>query len=320
MEDKDRAEKEAEKGRVKMLKNYGDVLRNTVVKLGNDVIDFIPFCDNIEKQFKELKVPSELRVSLLKPFLNERARLLVSRLDAERQDDYDYVKQYLLDQFRLVPQYFLEMFNSVCRQSNDTYKSFISRLSLLLDYYLSSRKVKTFDELKQLLISDRVKATLPEGPLNHLLKVEASLPRKYALPDEAAEALDTYYANYDSRDRPRVSAIGMMAGRATVKPGNKPVFPSASKTTMSPAREAATGSQLKQPGLGAKRTVCLLRVRLASSVILRSTYLRIVRCGALLVNPRYVSSVALRVLYTSQRGSARVTLTRSGKTGVSVEG
>jgi hypothetical protein len=30
MEDKDRAEKEAEKGRVKMLKNYGDVLSNTV--------------------------------------------------------------------------------------------------------------------------------------------------------------------------------------------------------------------------------------------------------------------------------------------------
>jgi hypothetical protein len=49
-----------------------------------------------------------------------------------------------------------------------------------------------------------------------------------------------------------VSAIGMMAGRATVKPGSKPVFPSASKTTMSPAREAATGSQFKQPGLGAK--------------------------------------------------------------------
>jgi hypothetical protein len=30
MEDKDRAEKEAEKGRDKMLKNYGDVLSNTV--------------------------------------------------------------------------------------------------------------------------------------------------------------------------------------------------------------------------------------------------------------------------------------------------
>jgi hypothetical protein len=138
------------------------------------------------------------------------------------------------------------------RQSNDTYKSFISRLSLLLDYYLSSRKVKTFGELKQLLICDRLKATLPEEPLNHLLKVEVSLPHKYALPDEAAEALDTYCANYDSRDRPRAPGIGMMTGRAAVKPGGKPVFLSASKTTMSPAREAATGSQFKQPGLGAK--------------------------------------------------------------------
>jgi hypothetical protein len=77
MEDKDKAEKEAQKGRAKMLKNYGDVLSNAVVKSRNDVIDFIPFCDNIEKQFNELKVPPELRVSLLKPILNERAPLLV---------------------------------------------------------------------------------------------------------------------------------------------------------------------------------------------------------------------------------------------------
>ena len=102
MPDKDKADKESEKGRVTLLKKYGDVLRNTVVKLGNDVVEFIPFCDNIEKQFNDLKVPQELRVSLLKPFLNERARLLVNRLDAAHQDDYAYVKQYLLDQFRLV--------------------------------------------------------------------------------------------------------------------------------------------------------------------------------------------------------------------------
>jgi hypothetical protein len=33
--------------------------------------------------------------------------------------------------------------------------------------------------------------TLPEGSLNHLLKVETSLPRKYASPDKAADVLDT---------------------------------------------------------------------------------------------------------------------------------
>jgi hypothetical protein len=158
-------------GHVILLKKFGDVLQNTVVKMGDDVIEFISFCNSTERHFKELKVPNELRVSLLKTFLNESTRLLVNRLDAVHQNDYDYVKMYLLDQCRLVPQYFLEMFNSACRQPRDTYEAFIARLSLLLDYYLAIREVKTLDELKLLLVSDRIKATLPEGPLNHLLKV-----------------------------------------------------------------------------------------------------------------------------------------------------
>jgi hypothetical protein len=73
-----------------------------MVTLGNDVVEFIPFCDNIEKKFNELKVPKELQVSLLMLFFNDSARLLMTRLDAEHQDDYAYIKQ--LDQFRLVPQ------------------------------------------------------------------------------------------------------------------------------------------------------------------------------------------------------------------------
>ena len=87
------------------------------------------------------------------------------------------MKQYLLEQFRLVPQYFLEQFNAVVRQSNETFKSFASRLSLLLNYYLTSRKVTTFDELRDLLICDRVKSVLSEGSLSHVLSVETTLPK-----------------------------------------------------------------------------------------------------------------------------------------------
>jgi hypothetical protein len=88
---------------------------------------------------------------------------------------------------------------------------------VLLDYYLASRVVKTLDELKLFLVSDRIKATLPEGPLNHLLKVEASLPRKYASHDEAADILDTYYANFDSRDKPKASALGVAVGHSLMR-------------------------------------------------------------------------------------------------------
>jgi hypothetical protein len=91
MKKRNKVDKEEEMGHVMLLKKVGDVLRNTMVKMGDDVIELIPFCDSIVRHFKELKVPDELRVSLIKPFLNESARLQVNRLDAVHQNDYDYV-------------------------------------------------------------------------------------------------------------------------------------------------------------------------------------------------------------------------------------
>jgi len=139
MEKKDSEDLAKENNNLQLLKKYGDALRNSIVKLGNDLIEIIPFFENFERQLSELKVPVGIRVSLLKPFLNDRARLLVNRIDSKHANDYDYVKEYLLQQFKLVPQYFLESFNSLYRQSHETYRAFISRLTMLLDYYLSSR-------------------------------------------------------------------------------------------------------------------------------------------------------------------------------------
>jgi hypothetical protein len=46
MEARNKVDKEAQKGPVKLLKKYGDVLHNS--PLGNDILEFIPFCDNNE--------------------------------------------------------------------------------------------------------------------------------------------------------------------------------------------------------------------------------------------------------------------------------
>jgi len=39
---------------------------------------------------------------------------------------YDYAKQYLLERLRLVPSYFVDAFNRVVRQTNETFKSYIA--------------------------------------------------------------------------------------------------------------------------------------------------------------------------------------------------
>ena len=53
---------EKENNDVQLLKKFGDALRNTVVKLGNDLIDVIPFFENFEYQLSELKVPARIHV------------------------------------------------------------------------------------------------------------------------------------------------------------------------------------------------------------------------------------------------------------------
>jgi len=50
---------------------------------------------------------------------------------------------------------------------------------------------------------------LSECMVNHVLRSEVNLPRKYATPNELADILDTYCANFDHNGRPRVCAIGL---------------------------------------------------------------------------------------------------------------
>jgi len=210
MEEKQRSDKEKEHAKVTQLKTYGDALRNSVTKMTNEPIDLLLFFDQIERQFLDLKVPDDLKVMLIKPFLNDRARYLISQVASTRAADYVHVKTYLLQQLRLVPQAMLDMFNTITRHENETYKAFVSRLVILLDQYLISRKVKDLQDIKDLLISDRIKCSLSEQPLSHLLRAE-STKEDFARPDFICDLLDNYLATHDKDDKPIASALSMLA-------------------------------------------------------------------------------------------------------------
>jgi len=128
MEHKEQQDLVKEANTIHLLQKYDDALRNSVVKLGNDLFKIIPFFNYSERQLNDLKVPVGIRVSLLKPFLNDPARLLINIIDGKHSNNYVYVKEYILHQFKLMPQYFLESFNSLYRQSTETFRAFTSRL------------------------------------------------------------------------------------------------------------------------------------------------------------------------------------------------
>ena len=86
-------------------------------------------------------------MSLISPYLSDRCHNLINRLQGEEATSYDFVKKYLMDQLRLVPSYFIDQFNHVVKYQTETYKSFASRLTTLLKYYVESRDVDNFDSL-----------------------------------------------------------------------------------------------------------------------------------------------------------------------------
>jgi len=195
---------------VAKVKLFSDAMRNTAIKLSNDPIELLPFFLNVECLYDESNVSENLRVQLLRPYLSERSKILLTLLDSDSAKDYGKVKEFLLHQFQLSPRVFLARFNNV-RQSDETMILFASKLKSLLHYYLNSRKVDTFEQFVSLMITDRMKTTLSEDCLRHILSVEAGSENGWLEYDKLAVIVDTYYSNH-LRDKPVVggtmSAMG----------------------------------------------------------------------------------------------------------------
>jgi len=85
--DKDARDRANRESIAAQLKLYGDI-KNVALKFPSDFADIPIFYESMEKLFNSVKVPIELRAKLLLPYLSERARSLLLRLDHERQDDY----------------------------------------------------------------------------------------------------------------------------------------------------------------------------------------------------------------------------------------
>lgn len=205
-----RRAKEKEDSLVYKAKLFGDSLRSTVARMPNDALELVPYFHNVEQLFKDFKVEKELRVHLLKPHLTEAARVLISRMDPAKAVDYDEVKKLLLHEFKLSPSALLDKFTSTVRGKDETYTLFASRLKSVLTYYVEARKATTYNLLLDLLVCDRIKNTVSEAALKHILSLESSKDGHWLHLSELTDALDTFYdSHFTDTDKPRYVAAAV---------------------------------------------------------------------------------------------------------------
>jgi hypothetical protein len=120
-EQRDRREAARKNTVASKVKSFGDAFRNAAYKMNNDPVDLLPFFENVEQLFESLEIPPEIQVQLLRPYLSDKAKSLMLRLDVARTSDYAAVKQFLLHEFQLTPVMYLEKFNTLTRQNDETY-------------------------------------------------------------------------------------------------------------------------------------------------------------------------------------------------------
>jgi len=148
--------------------------------------------------FEQLKVPVELYEVLMCPYLSNKAKVLLSRVDLEKSTDYGAVKKYILQEMLLTLSVYLDKSQSVSRDSSEKYHQFANKLSALFDYYVESREVGSYEELMELIVYDKIKASFPQFLSQHVLALESSstLLEKRVLLEKPAlvEALDAYTA------------------------------------------------------------------------------------------------------------------------------
>src|ERR1043165_8491584 len=206
-ENKERKEKEEREKKEKMeeqtirnslasrTKRYSDALKNVLWKFPFDPIEIPGFFGHLDGLFDVYEVDEDVRAKLLLANLSERAKALTMRLTKEQLNNYKFLKEFLLREFKISPSNLRARFWTMCKASDESFTIYSSKLRVALMYYLKSRKITDeFDKLVSLLVADRLKESLSKACLDYILAQEKE---EWLSCEDIANAADIYVASHD---------------------------------------------------------------------------------------------------------------------------
>ena len=231
------------------LKKYADALRGVIPKQTNEPVEVVAFFRNVERLFLDFKVPKELQAAIVRPFLTERAKTLIAKLDPDKASKYEEVRNAVLKEYKISATMYRDKFNEIAKTDDQTFIMVTSNLFALLDGYIEARKIADLDDLRNLLVADRLKTTFSPTLLRHVLSIEAKSDKGWLPAYELAEIADDYVANYTDNHFPKSGSLGLVS-----KPTSKPTVsfgpksPQATKQVGGNSESKARGPEPSKSG------------------------------------------------------------------------
>ncbi|KAJ8023297.1 hypothetical protein HOLleu_35675 [Holothuria leucospilota] len=178
--------KEMEREREREEKAREHEFRLKQLELGEDNVE--KFFNHFEKLGEQLKWPRDKWSILIESNFTGKAQEVYSALSIEDSMDYDKVKKAILQAYELVPEAYRQKFRKYRKTDTQTYVEFAYQKERHFDRWCASKKVSTFDTLRQLMlveefkrcVNDDIKTHLEENKADNLKEV-ANLADQYAL-------------------------------------------------------------------------------------------------------------------------------------------
>ncbi|KAM7304834.1 nose resistant to fluoxetine protein 6 [Ixodes scapularis] len=134
-------------------------------------------------------VPDSSPVHLIMPVLTERVRYLLRSLGQDDCLDYESVKRAVLSELKLTPAEYLDRLDRAAKRKGETWAQFASRVRTYFTYYLQVRGADTKETVTELMVADRIKASLSTDGLEYVRLREGE---NWLKPVEVARVLQTY--------------------------------------------------------------------------------------------------------------------------------
>src|ERR1700733_8885940 len=171
----ERRRREMENTLISQIKKIGDAMKHVLPRMPQDLMEIPLYFQTVENAFRSFAVEERHWVKLLLPLMTSKARTVLNRLAITERDNYQRVREHLLQEYKLTAREYRSRFLGAKKTAEETYTMFTARLKNLLNYYVQSRNIdKDFDLLFDLLVADRLKEELPPGPLQFVLAKEAT--------------------------------------------------------------------------------------------------------------------------------------------------
>ncbi|GFX95838.1 SCAN box domain-containing protein [Trichonephila clavipes] len=143
---------------------------------------------NFERKAELAQVPKKDWVAYLLAVLPAELSNMLAREPTERANNYNFVKDLILKRYSLNSEKLKQCFYRHQKSAEKSWRNYAHELNSYFSEWIAELQVKTFEQLKDLLITEQLKYRVPAEVREHFLDDWIKLKTPY----ELAEKLDEY--------------------------------------------------------------------------------------------------------------------------------